>query len=104
MPFDRFACLWQASKARRSDSTRLVYEVKPRAVNKGTAIARLTEKRPFARRMPVYIGDDHTDEYAFREVLARGGIAVQVGPTLAPPGCLWIESPGETRRWLAELL
>lgn|SRR5262249_22568182 len=82
---------------------RLVYEVKPRATNKGTGVARLAETTAFSARMPVYFGDDDTDEYAFREVLARGGIAVQVGPSPAPPGCLWIESPGETRRWLAGL-
>jgi len=82
---------------------RLVYEVKARAVSKGTGVARLAATPPFSGRMPVYFGDDHTDEYAFREVLARGGIAVQVGPSQAPPGCLWIESPAETRRWLAGL-
>ncbi len=82
---------------------RLVYEVKARGVSKGTGVARLAATPPFAGRMPVYFGDDHTDEYAFREVLGRGGIAVQVGPSQAPPGCLWIESPAETRRWLAGL-
>ena len=82
---------------------RMVYEVKARATSKGTAVARLAETRSFSGRMPVYFGDDHTDEYAFREVLARGGIAVQVGPSPAPPGCLWVESPRETRRWLAGL-
>ncbi len=82
---------------------RLVYEVKERGVNKGTAVARLAETPAFSGRMPVYFGDDRTDEYAFHEVLARGGIAVQVGPFPAPPGCLWIEGPSETRRWLAGL-
>jgi trehalose 6-phosphate phosphatase len=82
---------------------RLVYEIKPGSVSKGTAIARLADSPAFSRRMPVFFGDDHTDEYGFREVLARGGIAVQVGPSQAPPGCLWIESPSETRRWLAGL-
>ena len=77
--------------------------MKARAVNKGTAVARLLSTAAFSRRMPVYFGDDQTDEYGFREVLARGGIAVQVGPSQAPPGCLWIESPSETRRWLANL-
>ncbi|MGH7123286.1 MAG: trehalose-phosphatase [Stellaceae bacterium] len=84
-------------------SGRLVYEVKARSVNKGTAVARFLETPAFVGRLPVYFGDDRTDEYAFREVLDRGGIAVQVGPSQAPPGCLWIESPAETRRWLAGL-
>ena len=82
---------------------RLVYEVKARGIDKGTAIARLADSAAFARRMPVYFGDDQTDEPGFREVLARGGIAVQVGPSQAPPGCLWIENAGVTRRWLAGL-
>jgi trehalose 6-phosphate phosphatase len=82
---------------------RLVYELKARSVNKGTAVARLADTPAFSRRMPVYVGDDHTDEYGFQEVLARGGIAVQVGPSQAPPGCLWIESPSEMRRWLGGL-
>jgi len=81
----------------------LVYEVKARSVNKGTAIARLADSAAFSHRMPVFFGDDRTDEYGFQEVLARGGIAVQVGPSQAPPGCLWIESPSEMRRWLAGL-
>jgi trehalose 6-phosphate phosphatase len=81
----------------------LACEVEARGVNKGAAVVRLTETAAFSRRMPVYFGDDRTDEYGFREVLTRGGIAVQVGPSQAPPGCLWIESPGATRRWLAGL-
>ena len=82
---------------------RLVYEVKARGSNKGTAVARFAQTASFSGRMPVYFGDDHTDEYAFREVLALGGIAVQVGPLPAPAGCLWLESPREVRRWLAGL-
>jgi trehalose 6-phosphate phosphatase len=82
---------------------RLVYEVRARGVSKGGAVAQFLETPAFSNRLPVYFGDDHTDEYAFREVLGRGGIAVQVGPAQAPPGCLWIEAPAETRHWLAGL-
>lgn len=82
---------------------RLVYDVKSRAIDKGVAVARFAATPAFSGRTPVYFGDDHTDEYAFREVLARGGIAVQVGPAPAPAGCLWIAGPGETRQWLAGL-
>jgi trehalose 6-phosphate phosphatase len=82
---------------------RLVYEVKARGIDKGSAVARLAATPAFSGRRPVYFGDDRTDETGFREVLERGGIAVQVGPAPAPAGCLWIEGPGETRRWLAGL-
>lgn len=82
---------------------RLVYDVKARNIDKGAAVARFAATPAFSGRMPVYFGDDHTDEHAFREVLARGGVAFQVGPSPAPPDCLWIEGPAETRRWLAGL-
>ena len=40
----------------------------------------------------VVIGNGMAGARAVEEVLARGGIAVQVGPSPAPPGCLSIES------------
>ncbi len=84
-------------------SGRLVYEVKPRGVDKGSAVARLARMPAFSGRMPVYFGDDRTDEVGFREALARSGIAVQVGPNQAPAGCAWVESPEDVRCWLAGL-
>ena len=66
-------------------SGKMVAEVKPANVDKGTAIARLMEDAPFAGRVPMFVGDDLTDENGFRAVLASGGIAVKVGggPSIA---------------------
>lgn len=80
-----------------------VYDIKPRGVNKGTAIARLAALPPFIGRKPVFVGDDHTDRDGFREVLERGGIAIQVGPSPAEPGCQWLPNPAAMREWLARL-
>lgn len=57
-----------------------VVEVRPLAADKGSAVRAFLEEPPFAARRPVFVGDDVSDEFGFREVLARDGIAIKVGP------------------------
>lgn len=59
---------------------KMVFEIKPAGKDKGTAIAEFLEETPFCGRTPVFLGDDVTDEYGFRVINDRGGIAVKVGP------------------------
>ena len=65
---------------------KMVVEVKPAGVDKGTALMNFLARPPFLHRMPVMIGDDVTDEDGFRAALAAGGRAIKVGPgeSLAP--------------------
>jgi trehalose 6-phosphate phosphatase len=65
---------------------KMVVEVKPRGVDKGTALMNFLARPPFLHRVPVMIGDDVTDEDAFRAALSAGGRAIKVGPgdSLAP--------------------
>ena len=56
-----------------------VFELKPAAASKGEAIARFLELEPFAGCLPVFLGDDRTDEEGFTVVNARGGLTVKVG-------------------------
>jgi trehalose 6-phosphate phosphatase len=65
---------------------KMVVEVKPRGTDKGTALVNFLARPPFRNRVPVMIGDDVTDEDAFRAALAAGGRAIKVGPgdSLAP--------------------
>jgi alpha,alpha-trehalose-phosphate synthase [UDP-forming]/trehalose-phosphatase len=64
-----------------------VLEIRPRAAwNKGEAVARIMELKGRGM-LPVYIGDDTTDEDAFRAI--RGcGISVSVGPNAESDYCL----------------
>jgi trehalose 6-phosphate phosphatase len=57
-----------------------VAEILPTAAGKGRVIERFLDEPPFRGRMPIFIGDDLTDEDGFAAVNARGGFSVRVGP------------------------
>jgi trehalose 6-phosphate phosphatase len=73
----------------------MAYEVKPRGADKGTAVAILMAREPFAGRVPVYIGDDVTDEDGMRAARAVGGEGWRVQE-------LFDDAAG-VRAWLADL-
>ncbi|MTD25606.1 trehalose-phosphatase [Erwinia sorbitola] len=56
-----------------------VVELKPQGVNKGAAIKDFMQHPPFAGRVPVFLGDDLTDEAGFIAVNALDGISIKVG-------------------------
>ncbi len=66
---------------------KMVAEVKSANGHKGTAIIALMGTPPFAGRMPLFMGDDLTDEHGFASVNALGGCSIKVGspdePTVA---------------------
>lgn len=72
---------------------KMLWEVRPRGVDKGTAVRALLSAPPFAGRLPVFIGDDVTDEDGMRAARAMGGAGLQVAPAFG--------TPGGVRSWLA---
>jgi len=59
---------------------KFVFELKPSGRDKGTAIVDFMREAPFAGRLPVFVGDDLTDEHGFEAVNLLGGHSVKVGP------------------------
>jgi trehalose 6-phosphate phosphatase len=52
----------------------MVWEIRPHGADKGSAVRALMARPPFAGRVPVYIGDDRTDEDGIRAARALGGV------------------------------
>ena len=82
----------------------LVIELKPRHADKGTALARLMQLAPFAERTPWMVGDDVTDEDAFAEANALGGMSILVGARRPTAAHHALASPAAARAWMAALL
>jgi trehalose 6-phosphate phosphatase len=78
----------------------MAFDIKPRHVNKGTAVGRFMEVAPFRGRRPVFIGDDRTDEDGFAAALALSGEAIRVGPGAPSIARHCISSPARLREWL----
>jgi len=79
-----------------------VLEIKPSGATKGTAIDGFLGESPFAGRLPVFIGDDRTDESGFRAVESRGGMSIAVGDRVSAQ---WrLDSPAEVRAWLHRMV
>lgn len=94
------AAVAQGGEAYKLLDSYLVFDIMPRAADKGRAVDWFMAEPPFAGRVPVFAGDDRTDEDGFAEVLARGGYAIKIGrngDTIAP----WrIATPQAFRQWL----
>ena len=78
---------------------KMVFEIRPSGMDKGSAVLAFMREQPFKGRMPVFVGDDITDESAFAATLGLGGAAVKVGngDSIAP----WrLHSVADVHAWI----
>jgi trehalose-phosphatase len=65
-------------------SGKMVLEIRPKAdFHKGKALREILKTLPSLGLLPIYLGDDQTDEDAFRVVKGRG-ISIFIGPSRGP--------------------
>jgi trehalose 6-phosphate phosphatase len=78
---------------------KMVFEMKPAGVDKGRAIEQFVQEAPFAGRVPVFLGDDVTDEYGFRVINRIEGHSIKVGPG-ATDARYRLANPAAAKAWL----
>ena len=91
-------------KAFRITTGKKVLEIRPQAAwNKGHAVARIMELKGRGM-LPLYVGDDTTDEDAYRAIKGSG-ISVSIGANAGSDYCLSDqEEVGDFLDWIADVL
>ena len=82
---------------------KMVVELRPAGATKGEAVAAFLGEPPFAGRLPIFIGDDLTDEPAFELVNRHGGLSVVVSAARASAARARLPDVSAVHAWLAEL-
>ena len=87
-------------KLQRGD---MVAELRTPGADKGAALKAFMDQSPFAGAIPVMLGDDLTDEDAFRAAAELGGHGVLVGPP-RPTAASWrLPEQADVLDWLEAL-
>lgn len=81
----------------------MVYELRPRGVDKGDAVREIMALAAFDGSCPIYIGDDLTDIPAFQAAQALGGRAISVGPRTAGHSDQQLDDVAGVRALIAEI-
>lgn len=81
---------------------KMMIELRTAGHDKGTGIAALMAEPPFAGTIPVFAGDDITDEAGFNAVAKLGGVGVLVGPPRATAASHRLDDVAAVRAWLEQ--
>ncbi len=76
-------------------AAKMAWELRPMGVSKATAVQAIMRHPPFTGRIPIFVGDDVTDEEGMDAARALGGVGLRV-PEHFP-------TPADVRRWVAGL-
>jgi trehalose-phosphatase len=86
-------------------SGKMVLEIRPNVdFHKGKAVREILKTFPSLGLLPLYLGDDRTDEDAFRALKGQG-ISVFIGPGKLPSKAdFFLRNPGEVQEFLFRCL
>jgi len=82
---------------------KMVVELRPPGADKGDAVRAFMAEPPFAGARPFFVGDDLTDEDAFRAAAELGGGGVLVGPVRDSAATWRLADVAAVARWLRGL-
>lgn len=79
----------------------MLWEVRPLGADKGSAVTALMARPPFLGRLPLFIGDDVTDEDGMRVARAMGGEGLRVDAAFGNPARVraWLTQAAKTMDW-----
>lgn len=102
--FDETVILYLARGMIKARAGKMLLEVLPPSEwNKGKVVLWLLARQAFAagkgNTLPVYLGDDSTDEDAFK-ALQNKGLTIRVGQTKGSSAGYYVKNPGEAAEFL----
>ncbi len=81
---------------------KMVLELKPKGANKGDALRSMMNEAPFAGSVPIFAGDDLTDEPAFIAAQEIGGAGILIGDRSPTAAHYALRSVEDALTWLHE--
>lgn len=82
---------------------KMVVELRPAGATKAQAVAAFLAEAPFAGRLPIFVGDDLTDESAFELVNRHDGLSVVVDSARPSAARARLADVAAVWGWLAQL-
>lgn len=77
-----------------------VIELVSSGADKSVAVRSIMQAAPFRSALPVFVGDDVTDEDGMRAAVTMGGFGVAVGERPSENARYSLESPAAVQQWL----
>jgi trehalose 6-phosphate phosphatase len=79
-----------------------IFEIRQRDITKANAVRRFMRRPPFESRIPVFVGDDLTDEDGMRAAASLGGFGVKIGNG-ETAAAFRLADTAAVQRWISQL-
>ena len=98
---EAMAALVENSDRFAMTAAHMAWELRPKGADKGIAVRTLMAHAPFAGRLPIFIGDDVTDEDGIAAAQAMGGAGLRVPEAFGTAEAVraWLHDAATTGHW-----